>query len=186
MLACCASFVAVAPAIAANQPANTGLLAYLAARADDGNGDGAEAVRRYAAALADTPGNADVALRAYREALAVGDDALTDRAIATLLAADQAPPDAALISLASAAHARDFKAADAAIARLSSGQLAVLVTPLRAWAAQERGGDPLAILAQRPRDSVSRRLNDETRALILIARGQYDEGSDQPSRDIGQ
>ncbi|WP_298673402.1 tetratricopeptide repeat protein [uncultured Sphingomonas sp.] len=181
------------PAVAANQPAKNGLLAYLAARADDGNSDGAEAVRRYTAALADAPGNADVALRAYREALSVGDDALVDRSIATLLAAGQAPADSALIMLAGAARGHDLKAEDAAIARLSGGQLAVLVTPLRAWAAQERGGDPLAILAQRPRDAVSRRLNDETRALILIARGQYDEGltslraisgNDQAAQDL--
>ncbi len=171
------SLTLAAPVAAASRAtASSALLAYLAARADAANGSGDESVRRYVAALADAPGNAEVAQSAYREALIVGDDALTDRAIAALLAIGDAPPDSALISVASAAHARDFTTADAAIARLSSGQLAILAGPLRAWAAQERGGDPLAILAQRPRDAVAKRLNDETRALILIARGRYDDG----------
>ncbi|MFT3977227.1 MAG: tetratricopeptide repeat protein [Sphingomonas bacterium] len=108
--------------------------------------------------------------------LAIGDDALVDRAAAALAADGIAPADTALMALASAARAHDRAAADAAIDRLASGQLAVLATPLRAWAAQERGGDPFAILAQRPRDAVARRLAEENRALILIARGSYDEG----------
>ncbi|WP_254620891.1 tetratricopeptide repeat protein [Sphingomonas sp. CL5.1] len=176
MLAGLASTLAIAPAAAANQPAASGLLAYMAARTDDADGDGAEAVRRYAAALADAPGNVDVALRAYREALIVGDDALVDRAAAALAATGVAPADAALISIAAAAHRHDLAAADTAIGRLAGDKLAVLGAPLKAWAALERGGDPFATLAQRPSDSVARRLSDENRALIQIARGRYDEG----------
>lgn len=176
LLAGVASILAITPAAAANQPVASGLLAYMAARADDADGDGAESVRRYAAALADAPGNVDVALRAYREALIVGDDALVDRAVAALAATGVAPADTALVAIAAAARKHDLAGADAAIARLAGDKLAVLGAPLKAWAVQERGGDPFAILAQRPRDSVARRLADENRALIQIARGQYDEG----------
>jgi len=178
LLAGFVSIVAAAPALAANQPApsGAGLLAYMAARTDDADGDGAESARRYAAALDEAPGNVEIALRAYREALIVGDDALADRAAAALATTGVAPADAALPPLAAAARRHDFAAADAAIARLAGDRLAVLSAPLKAWAAFERGGDPFAILAQRPRDAVARRLADENRALIQIARGQYDEG----------
>lgn len=176
LLALSMGIAAATPALAVSRTAESGLLAYLAARADDADGDGSEAVRRYAAALADTPGNSEVALHAYREALVVGDDRLLDRAIATLAAQGAAPPDAALVSLGAAARARDLAAANAAIDRLAGGQLVILAAPLRAWAMQERGGDALDVLAQRPRDSVARRLDEESRALLLIARGRYDDG----------
>lgn len=176
LLALGVSIVVSTPALAVSRTAESGLLAYLAARADSADGDGTESVRRYAVALADTPGNTEVALHAYREALVVGDDRLLDRAIGALAAKGAAPPDAALVTLGAAAHARDLGAANTAIDRLAGGQLAILGGPLRAWAVQERGGDGLAVLAQRPRDSVARRLDEETRGLMQIARGQYDDG----------
>ena len=60
LLAGVASLLAITPAAAANQPVASGLLAYMAARADDADGDGAESVRRYAAALADAPAYDDI------------------------------------------------------------------------------------------------------------------------------
>lgn len=147
------------------------------ARAADGDGRVEVAARDYAAALARDPADPVVAVRAYREGVQAGDLALADRAAATLDAAGVAPADAALLALARAAAAHDLPAARAALARLSGGQLALLRPSLAAWLALEAGADPLAALGPAPRDAVARRFHAETRALLLLARGQVAEGT---------
>lgn len=150
------------------------LLAYLQARAADGDGAASLAAQRYADVLAATPGDTGVAAHAYREAISAGDLKLALDSAAALGTA--APPDADLMILASAAAHRDLAAADAAIARIGKGQFAVMAAPLAAWAAFARGGDPLPLLAAAREDSVARRFAGETRALILIAQGHHAEG----------
>lgn len=152
------------------------LAAYLRARVADADGAVAVAVRDYARALDAAPGSVTVALRAYREAVRGGDDALADRAAATLATLDAAPSDTALLALASAARRGDGVAATTAIDRLDRDQLRVLAAPLRGWAALAAGGDALAPLAAAPRDAVSQRFAAETRALLLIATGRSAEG----------
>lgn len=170
-LAGAASFLA-APAIAA--PSD--LSAFARARAADGDGAIEVAAANYASALTAAPGNAIVAEHAYRQAVEAGNYALADRAAVTLDAAGQLPADATLLAIAKAAAAQDRAAADSAIARLAKGPLAILITPLRAWAALERGVDPLPALAVKPKDAVARRFVEETRGLILIAQGKLEKG----------
>lgn len=150
------------------------LLAYMQARAADGDGASGLAARRYADALAAVPGDTGVAAHAYRQAITAGDLKLAFEAAATL--GHAAPADADLLILASAAAHDDLPAAQAAIGRLGKSQLAVLSQPLAAWAALASGQDPLPLLAATRGDAVARRFASETRALILIAQGHTGEG----------
>ncbi|UVO49423.1 tetratricopeptide repeat protein [Sphingomonas sp. SUN019] len=170
-LAGIASILAL-PALAA--PSD--LSAFARARAADGDGAIEVAAANYASALNAAPGNAIVAEHAYCQAVEAGNYALADRAAATLAAAGQAPADAALLAIAKAAAAHDITAADTAITGLAKTPLALLITPLRAWAAFEHGADPLALLAIKPKDIVARRFAEETRGLILIAQGKTAQG----------
>ena len=150
------------------------LLSYLRARAADGDNAPQVAAPLYAAALAASPGDPAVAAYAYREAIVAGDLALAARAARVLGRA--APADADLLAVAEAAATDDLAAADAAIARLRQGRLAVLAAPLAAWAAFARGADPLPLLATARDDAVARRFAAESRGLILIAQGNKAEG----------
>jgi tetratricopeptide (TPR) repeat protein len=145
------------------------LAAYMRARVADADGATAAAARDYAVALAADADSPEVAVRAYREAIRAGDLALADRAAAAL--GPNAPADAALLALAKAAQGRDAAASHAALARIDAGQFRLFAAPLRAWSALDAGTDPLAPLAQRPTDAVARRFAEETRALVLLARG---------------
>ena len=165
-----AAVLAPLPAIAKTPD----LLAYMQARAADADGAAALAARRYADALAAAPGDTRVAAYAYRQAVASGDLTLAFSTISAL--GQAAPPDADLLVLASAAVHDDAAAADAAIARIGKGQLAVLSSSLAAWAALASGRDPLPLLAATRDDPVARRFASETRSLILLAQGHVPEG----------
>ena len=123
--------------------------------------------------LAAAPDNPVVAIRAYRSALASGDDALALRAAIILDKAGVAPADTALIPLALAAKANDPATADGAIARLKGTPLALLVPALGEWTAFARG---TAIADTTPADPAARRFAAETHALLLIAGGHVDDG----------
>ncbi|URW76465.1 tetratricopeptide repeat protein [Sphingomonas donggukensis] len=155
----------------------TPLSAYVKARAAGADGRADVAAAGYARALAADPANAVVAARAYREALAVGDMRLARASAAVLVAAGVAPADTALIAVADAVKARRWDAADAAIARLATGTLDFLAPALTAWIAFGRGdADPAAGLVAEGGNPLSRRFNDENRALLLIAGGRIDAG----------
>ncbi len=157
--------------------ADTGdLAAYVKARAADADGAVDTAAANYARALDGAPGDTGIAIRAYREALEAGDIALATRAAAVLERAGVAPSDAALLPLAEAALRGDAKAADAAIARLSTGPLAVLAPALTGWTVFARGGDPVRVLGAPTKDLVAARFATETRALLLIAAGRSADG----------
>ena len=87
--------MAASPAAATGTvPSTPGLDLYMTARVADRDGAVAQAAAGYAAALAASPDNPVVALRAYREAIRAGDLDLADRAAAVLAAHHAAPADA--------------------------------------------------------------------------------------------
>jgi len=156
--------------VAAPAAAETGdLSAYLKARAADAAGRPDLAAASYAKVLAAAPDDPVVAIRAYREALEAGDMPLAARAAAVLNRAGVAPADAALLPLADAARAGDAKAANAAIATLSTGPLVVLAPSLYAWVAHAEGRDPEPSLATAAKDPVANRFATEARTLIAAA-----------------
>lgn len=165
-----AALGAAAPALA---EAPHDLAAYVRARAADADGVAQVAAAGYAEALAAAPGDAVVAIRAYRAALRVGDLALARRARGVLEAAGVAPADAALLALAEAAQAGDKAGALAAIRRLEGGPLAFLVAPLNAWAGYPQPPRALTTLAA---DQLDRRYGLDAGALIDLARGQSEAG----------
>ena len=155
-----------APAAATEQD----LSAYLSARVADADGRVVRAAAGYKIALDASPNDPLVAIRAYREALAAGDDALAIRAAAILQKADVAPADVALLALAEGAKRNDPAAVDTAIGNLGEGPLALLAPSLRGWSAFARGRDFASVL-NAAKEPVARRLAQETLALLTIASG---------------
>lgn len=148
------------------------LSAYLRARAADADGAKAVAASGYAEALNADPANVEIAARAYRAGLAVGDMALVTRARHVLEAADVAPADAALLALAEAVLANDAQKTDAALAALSKGPFAFLVPSASAWVRfQKDPNGARAGLDNRPVDPLAARFIRETRAMIGVANG---------------
>lgn len=173
---CKAIFATVAACLASFpvQAAVPDMLAYLRARAADGDGAADIAAAHYAIALAAAPGDRGVATHAYREAIAAGDIPLALRAATALGSA--APADADLLILANAVAAQDDMTAGATLSRITESRLRILAGPLEAWAALEHGGDPLPPLAVSRDDMVARRFAAEARSLVLIAQGNVAEG----------
>ena len=149
--------------------------AYLRARAAAAAGRPDIAAADYAQALAAAPDNPLVAIRAYRSALATGDDALALRAAIVLDKAGVAPADTALIPLALAARANDPATADAVIARMKGTPLALLAPALAEWTAFANKSPPPPATALAA-DPAARRFAAETHALLLIAGGHVDDG----------
>lgn len=153
------------------------LSAYVRARAADGDGRVEAAARNYGAALARSPGNPVIAIRAFREALAAGDMRLAETSAATMTAAGVAPADAGLLAVAAGLRNRNYAAAQAASDRLKGGPLEFLSPSITAWIALARGErDPAAMLDGEAKNVLARRFNAENRALLLIARGREAEG----------
>lgn len=150
--------------------------AFIRARAADAAGAADVAAAGYAAALDQAPGDPVVAVRAYREGLAIGDYALAARGAAALDKAGVAPPDTAVLRFAVALHAGDAAGAQAALDRLAKGPLEFMVPVLGAWMAFDRGEDPVALLDRNPGSALARRYSAEHRALLLIATHRPAEG----------
>lgn len=151
------------------------LTAYVKARAADADKRVDLAAAAYGAVLTASPDNAAVAVRAYREALAAGDLDLARRAAVTMTAAKVAPIDTGLLRIADLVRARDWTGAEAGATALTGTPLDFLTPSIRAWIAYERGdADPTAVLAADAPNALARRVNGETRALILIASGRTD------------
>jgi len=164
------------PAQAANKPDD--LAAYVRARAADADGNAAAATNGYASALVAVPGNAVIALRAYRAAIMAGDFAVLNRARLVLEKANLAPSDSALLALAEAARDQDAAAISSAIDRVKAGPLDFLAPAFRAWAAIDDPNALLASLDTAGSNAIERRYVQESRALILIATGKIDQGTD--------
>lgn len=154
------------------------LAAYARARAADADGRTAAAAKGYGAALAQSPDDPVIAVRAYREALAAGDMQLALRASFVLVKARAAPADVAILLFAGAVAGGDIDTADRAADGLAKGPLGFLAPSMKAWIAQQRGtADPFTLL-QDPAEAnvLARRLAAENRALLMIARGDRANG----------
>lgn len=172
------ALAAAAPALAADPPRGGELSAYVRARAADAAGAAEIAARGYALALAADPRNEVIAIRAFREGVAVGDLALARRALAVLEASNVAPADAALLRFADQVAARDWAGARRTADRVGQGPLDFVGPVLRAWIALETGAaDPLAELGGEGDNAIERRYAAEARALILIAQGRDAEAN---------
>ncbi|UUL83526.1 tetratricopeptide repeat protein [Sphingomonas qomolangmaensis] len=179
--------LAASPALAANDPpTGASLAAYVRARAAAADGAADIAARGYAIALADDPGNEVIAIRAFREGIAVGDFDLARRALAVLERSNVAPADTVMLRYADRVRARDWPAARAAAAQVAQGPLDFVGPVLLAWVAFEEGAaDPAAELAAAEANVISRRYAAENRALLLIAQGQYAQAADALSALLG-
>ncbi|WP_339347931.1 tetratricopeptide repeat protein [uncultured Sphingomonas sp.] len=168
-LAVCLAMAASPAAATGTVPSTPGLDLYMTARVADREGAVAQAAAGYAAALAASPDNPVVALRAYREAIRAGDLDLADRAAAVLAAHHAGPADAPLLAIARAAAAGDAAAARRAVAGLESGPLRVLTPALDRWIAGRAGGDV-------PVDPVAQRFARESDVLLQLGRGDVAAG----------
>ena len=171
------ALVAGAPAQAA--PGSSLLAAYARARIAGSDGALDVSARAYAAVLAARPDDANLAGRAYRQALIAGDIALALRAAATLDRAGALPADGQLLLLTRAVRARDWRAAGAAADILAKdGSFDFLVPLLRAWIAHGSGqGDPFAILDAPGGSALTTALAAEQRALLLVSARRLDEAA---------
>jgi tetratricopeptide (TPR) repeat protein len=149
-----------------------GNLDYVRARAADAAGFAGPAAAGYAAALKADPNDQVLAMRAYRQALSVGDYDLASRAAAVLVRAGTAPPDAALLAFAMALRAGDRAGADAAVKRVAAGPLDFFAPVLEAWLAVDRGEDPLASLEKARSNALAGRYAVHHRPLLMIASGR--------------
>lgn len=145
---------------------------YVRARAADAAGAAGVAAEGYARALAVTPDDPVIALRAYRQALMVGDVPLATRAAAVMEKAGVAPPDAALFDMAVALAADDQPRAADAVKRLKGTPFDFLMPILTAWLAQARGMDGVAVLDRLEMAALARRYAAPQRALMLMAQGK--------------
>lgn len=151
-------------------------LSYVRARAAAADGAVDAAAAGYARALENSPDDLLVAAGAYREGLNVGDMELVRRSAAVLTRLNAAPIDAAILSFADAVKSGNPIAIEASIQQIAKGPLDLMVPILRAWMAQEHGGDALTLLEASKKTALSRRYEAEHRALLLIANNQVQPG----------
>ncbi len=147
---------------------------YVRARAADAAGAAGVAAQGYGRALAATPDDPVIALRAYRQALMAGDVALASRAAAVMEKAGVAPPDAALFDVAVDLAGGDEPRAADAVKRLKGTPFDFLMPILTAWLAQSRGMDGVAVLDRLDTGALGRRYAGTQRALMLLAQGKDD------------
>lgn len=167
-----------ASAVRPTAPTATPTTLYARARAADAAGMTELAATTYAQVLAMAPGDESIAARTYRQALAAGDNALALRAARILDGQNALPPDGRLLLLAERLLASDWRAAGPLVDKIESeGVFAFAVPVLRAWIAQgSRNGDPfMPLVNMRAAGATSATYAAEQRALLLLARGQYDE-----------
>ena len=147
---------------------------YVRVSAASAAGDFATASAEMTALLQREPTNTAFALRAYRQAITGGDQALATRA-ARLLDEQQAlPPDGPLLLAVNAVQARDWKGARAAVDRLEQGKLFAFLAPfVRTWIAfAARDAAPFATLETARTAGISAGYYAEQHVLLLLASGR--------------
>jgi Flp pilus assembly protein TadD len=154
---------------AATAAASEPLAAYLAGRVASVEGRAKAAAGDFTIALAQWPDDPAVAVRAYREAMIAGDEALALRSARVMEAEKVAPIDVALLDLAVAARKRDRAGYDAALTRIDGGALRILSPSLRAWAAWDRHRPVASAIESAGKEPVARRLAEENLLLISLA-----------------
>lgn len=158
-------------------PARTAATDYVMARAADIDGDLSRAAAGYAAALAGSPGDTTLAVRAYRQLLAAGDQAGATAAARDLAKAGALPSDARLLLIADRVQARDWRGARGELAGIDDGDPFAFLSPVvSAWIIRAEGGDPIAALVPGRGGAVGLPYLAEHRALLLLATGHVDEG----------
>lgn len=154
----------------------TPLGAYLRARVLDASGDAAATAAAYDLALTANPGDVVIAVRAYRRAIEAGDERLALRAATALRGRPEIPPDARLLLIVSAAKRGDLSGALRDLDAIEQGSnLDFLVPSMRGWL-RLSAGSAGALEALTGRSGLSSTYARETRALLLLATGQVDEG----------
>ncbi|HEY0270619.1 MAG TPA: hypothetical protein VGC10_06490 [Sphingomonas sp.] len=151
---------------------------FVRARAADDLGALDVAANGYAAALADNPGDTMLGLRTFRQAIVAGDMPLAVRTAKALDATGSLPPDGAIVLLADAVTAKDWKRASAVADRMDREKLFSFLTPtVRAWIAfGAKSGDPLAALPAANAGRLALTYAREHRPLLLIASGKAADG----------
>ena len=178
----CSGVAALALIASTSAPARTSepspLKNYAAGRMADLDGASAVAAAAYADALLVLPSDGALALRAYRQAIEAGDRTIALNAARTLDLQNALPADATLLLFTERLARRDWSGAQGMLDRLDPKVgLGFLVPVLRAWAEYGAGsGDPLATLAVPEKDSLILSYAREHAALMLIARGAFEEG----------
>jgi tetratricopeptide (TPR) repeat protein len=178
----CSSVAALALLASANANARTiapsPLKNYAAGRMADIDGESAAAAVAYSNALLALPSDSALALRTYRQAIEAGDRAIALSAARMLDLQNALPADATLLLFTERLARKDWKGAEGQLDRLDPKVgLGFLVPVLRAWAQFGGGaGDPLTTLSVPEKDSLILPYAREHRALMLIARGAFDEG----------
>lgn len=178
----CSGVAALALIASTSAPARTSepspLKNYAAGRMADLDGASAVAAAAYADALLVLPSDGALALRAYRQAIEAGDRTIALNAARTLDLQNALPADATLLLFTERLARRDWSGAQGILDRLDPKVgLGFLVPVLRAWAEYGAGsGDPLAKLAVPEKDSLILSYAREHAALMLIARGAFEEG----------
>jgi Flp pilus assembly protein TadD len=183
LLAVLAGLVLPAPAFADRTsrhaiPAGDPLTDYVRARVADDLGALDVAANGFAAAAQSNPGDTQLALRAFRQAVSAGDMPLALKAARSLDAAQSLPPDGTLLLLSDAVTRKDWKQARALVDRIDGEKLFAFLTPvMRAWIAfGTHDGDPLAPIVATPAGGLASTYAAEHRGLLLIASGKDTAG----------
>jgi tetratricopeptide (TPR) repeat protein len=155
---------------------DSALSKYARARVADASGDEASALKGYAEALGSEPENAQIAERAVRQAIRLGDKPLALRAARVLERQKAVPADVRLLLLSEAFMRGDWRGAELHLDAIDdNGTFAFLSPSLRGWLAFAAGkGSVEGALAERSQASFGATYADEQRVLLLAAlkRGQ--------------
>lgn len=162
----------------ARQPARSALSNYVQARVADAEGDMVGALSAYQAALLAEPGNAVIAIRAFRQAVENGDRKLALQAAQQLEKADALPSDAMLLLVGDRLAMGDLPGARSLADRLEADNSLVFLVPvLRAWiASAAREGDAATQLDAARNSGLGVALLSEQRAFIELLAGHKDAG----------
>lgn len=168
--------LALTAPVAAKRSEATPLRDYLQARVLDAAGDPGRAAAAYSRALTAAPGDAGIAVRAYRQAIEGGDKRLALRAAVALRDQQTLPPDAQSLLLLDAFERGDWAAARLRIDRIEAQTaydfLAPSLRALTAFGAGERDWNRHLDLG----GGLASAFNRETRILLLLASGQWQAG----------
>lgn len=149
---------------------------YVKARLSDAAGMPDAAASSYARLLQAAPQDKRLALRTYRQALTAGNFKLANLAAQQLDRLSALPPDGALMLLADAVTAKDWKRASAAISRLEREQVFAFLAPvMRGWVALGQGkADPARLVTTSPGSQLSNAYARDHFLLIALAAGRTD------------
>lgn len=177
---CSAVFLALAACACASarQPERSALSNYVQARVADAEGDTAGALVAYQAALLAEPGNAVIAIRAFRQAVENGDRKLALRAAQQLDVAGALPTDAMLLLVGDRLATGDLPGARALADRMEAdNSLAFLVPVIRAWiASAAREPDAAGQLDAARNSGLGIGLLAEQRAFVELLAGHNEAG----------